>query len=262
MWVPILIVLIAIFFYSIQKRNYTQIPKKIWTYWGDSDEPPCLSSWKQFNPGYEVIVLTKKNYQGYVTIPPELRKEPLIPSILRVWALVEHGGVWMDATVFLNAPLEDWMFPKYGEFAGFYREAWSTLWKPKKEDEPPERLHPVIETWFMACNKRSLMLEKWKQELKEVARFSCVEQYMEDRKKMGVNIQRIPYPIENFLQVALQKVQQMDQYPMESILLQSSEKGPIQHMVEAKGDPEKSILHKRPIVYLSTEEYQILKNRL
>jgi mannosyltransferase OCH1-like enzyme len=58
-----------------KKDNYNLVPRKIWTYWDNSDNSGgvnklpkavklCMESWKKFNPDYEIVLLTKKNFQG------------------------------------------------------------------------------------------------------------------------------------------------------------------------------------------------------
>ena len=52
-----------------QKKIYNVVPKKIWTYWHNLDKIPkavklCMESCKKFNPDYEIVLMTKKNFQG------------------------------------------------------------------------------------------------------------------------------------------------------------------------------------------------------
>ena len=63
-----------------EKKKYNLEPKKIWTYWDNPNKIPktvqmCISSWAKYNPSYEIILLTKKNFKGYVTIPDEIRNK-------------------------------------------------------------------------------------------------------------------------------------------------------------------------------------------
>jgi mannosyltransferase OCH1-like enzyme len=65
-----------------------------------------------------VTLLTKKNFFGYVNIPVEITSHPnfndnttRLADLIRVYALAEHGGVWIDSSILLKAPLDDWLFP-------------------------------------------------------------------------------------------------------------------------------------------------------
>jgi len=241
----IFIILIVIIFIGMalafrERKNYNQAPKRIWTYWDREDRIPktvkmCMRGWAKWNPDYEIVLLTKKNYKGYVTIPNELTSHPnfndmpaRFADLVRVWALAEHGGIWIDSSIILKAPLDDWLFPKYAEFSGFYIDGMT-------------KTTPVIENWFFACNKGSPFVKKWRDEFSKIAQYSCVEQYVNSRIQMGVDIEKITIPIYLAMHVSAQKVLQLDQYPMESMMLRKAEEGPFRYLVDAKWDSEKAV---------------------
>jgi len=241
----IFIILIVIIFIGMalafrERKNYNQAPKRIWTYWDREDRIPktvkmCMRGWAKWNPDYEIVLLTKKNYKGYVTIPNELTSHPnfndmpaRFADLVRVWALAEHGGIWIDSSIILKAPLDDWLFPKYAEFSGFYINGMT-------------KTTPVIENWFFACNKGSPFVKKWRDEFSKIAQYSCVEQYVNSRIQMGVDIEKITIPIYLAMHVSAQKVLQLDQYPMESMILRKAEDGPFRYLVDAKWDSEKAV---------------------
>ena len=107
------------------------IPKIIWSYWEDgADSAPdvvkhCLESWKKLNPDYEVRVLDKHTIGTHVSSLSSIdlfRKDITVVNradIFRLALLSEHGGVWVDATLFCNTPLGDWLpdYTKSGFFA-------------------------------------------------------------------------------------------------------------------------------------------------
>ena len=241
----IFIILIVIIFIGMalafrERKNYNQAPKRIWTYWDREDRIPktvkmCMRGWAKWTPDYEIVLLTKKNYKGYVTIPNELTSHPnfndmpaRFADLVRVWALAEHGGIWIDSSIILKAPLDDWLFPKYAEFSGFYINGMT-------------KTTPVIENWFFACNKGSPFVKKWRDEFSKIAQYSCVEQYVNSRIQMGVDIEKITIPIYLAMHVSAQKVLQLDQYPMESMILRKAEDGPFRYLVDAKWDSEKAV---------------------
>ena len=266
----IFIILIVIIFIGMalafrERKNYNQAPKRIWTYWDREDRIPktvkmCMRGWAKWNPDYEIVLLTKKNYRGYVTIPEELTSHPnfndmpaRFADLVRVWVLAEHGGIWIDSSIILKAPLDDWLFPKYAEFSGFYIDGMT-------------KTTPVIENWFFACNKGSPFVKKWRDEFSKIAQYSCVEQYVTSRIQMGVDIEKITIPIYLAMHVSAQKVLQLDQYPIESMILRKAEDGPFRYLVDAKWDSEKAVRaacldpsYQTPILKLRGIERNILE---
>ena len=93
--------------------------KIIWQYWhqGVENAPEliktCLASVKSFCPDYEVKVLTFDTIKDYVTLPQRYYdllvqgkiKTAHFSDILRLYLLRKYGGVWIDATIMLTAPL-------------------------------------------------------------------------------------------------------------------------------------------------------------
>lgn len=92
----------------------------IWVAWWqglDAKTPPvitaCIDSIRRHAGGREVIVVTRDNYAQYADIDPVLvrrREEGTLTinafcNALRVKLLYEHGGVWLDSTLYLTADL-------------------------------------------------------------------------------------------------------------------------------------------------------------
>lgn len=91
------------------------VPKIIWMFWwqGNQHEIPlvdaCISSIEEQKPSEaELVILTKENLRKYCKIP-EILYEKLdsgiitlthFSDIVRVSVLAEHGGLWLDATVY------------------------------------------------------------------------------------------------------------------------------------------------------------------
>ena len=73
----------------------------------------CISSIRKYSK--EVILITKDNYFKYVDIPnyiiDKVNKGIIslthFSDILRVSLLYKYGGLWLDATVYLNKPFDD-----------------------------------------------------------------------------------------------------------------------------------------------------------
>lgn len=100
--------------------------KTIWMYWHDGFEnspaitQECLKSWKKWNHDYEVVELNNNNLKDYIDYPIAQPKSLAARSdIIRINLLKEHGGIWSDATVLCNRPLNEWlyMYDKQGFWA-------------------------------------------------------------------------------------------------------------------------------------------------
>lgn len=98
-------------------------PQIIWQYWESKDGsiPPlvqaCLNSVDKFKGNRKRIILNPDNVKDYVNIPEifwRMRKKGLIKTaffsdILRTCLLIQHGGIWMDATVLLTEELPEYI---------------------------------------------------------------------------------------------------------------------------------------------------------
>ena len=257
-----------------QKQNYNLVPKKIWTYWENPDNPSkglprvvklCMESWKKFNPDYEIVLLTKKNVKGYVTIPDEIRTHPhyndspqRFADLVRLYVLEEHGGIWIDASVLVKQSFDEWLFPKYGEFAGYYIGSYCI-----------DKKIPVIENWFLAANKGSKFIKLWKQEFLKIVDFKDIKSYLNSRKKMGVNFEKFRDPHYLAAYVAALKVIEVDKYPQDTLILRDSEDGPFKYLVDSKWYSDKGLSlacidkkYQTPLMKMRSDERRVLENGL
>jgi hypothetical protein len=222
--------------------DYGIQPKIIWTYWDNPDKIPktvkmCMEGWKKFNPDYEIILLTKSNYKKYVSIPDDITSDPnfsdnptRFADLVRVWTLAQNGGVWVDSSIVLKESLDKWLFPRPAEFSGFYIASFTK-----------DKLPPVIEKRFFACNKGSEFVRRWRDEFSLIAKYPSVEKYVESRKEMGVNYEGIGSPVYLAMHVAAQKILQLDKYPLDSLILRKAEDGPFKYLTENGWDSEKAL---------------------
>jgi hypothetical protein len=253
-----------------QKPNYNRVPRKIWTYWHYSDPVTtlpktikmCQESWRKWNPDYEITLLTRKNYHSYVNIPEEIANNPIFnedskrfEALVALYALAEHGGVWIDAATLLKEPLDNWLFPKYATLAGFY------------DDDSLSPLSAAPELWFLACNKGSRFLKLWRDEFAEIIRFQNIEQYIENRKKIGVDFSS-PKPIDTVHLLAAYKVLQLDKFPTDSFILKPKSTV-IQHLIKANGDSEKALKlacqnkkYQSPLLHFRAEDLKTLEAQI
>lgn len=193
----IVILIILIPFVNFMIKNKDNRVKKIWTYL-DKDKNPCMESWKKHYPDYEITVLNKKNFFKYINIPIEISHPNLkLTDLVRLFALDEFGGIWIDHSIVLKAPANS-----RKEFAGITKNG-------------------IIDKSFIVCNKNSPFIKKWKEEYLKLANYGTIEAYMDSCKinntmKILINNAK-NNPIDNAIIVAGQKV--LETYPKSELSL-------------------------------------------
>lgn len=238
-WITVLLIGICVWLYYKNREN-NRFPKIMWVFWDNPERIPktvtmCIESWKKYHPEYNIILLTKKNYNKYINIPHTIATHPhfndsmaRFSDLIRLYALAEHGGIWLDSSILLKGSIDDWLSGY--EFSGFYLDGFTQ----KKE-------YPVIESWFLACQKGSEFVRLWKEEFIKIAEYESVDKYIESRKKLGVDLQKINIPNYLAIHVSAQKILQIDRYPVDRLQLQKAEDGPYRYLVDAKWDSEKAL---------------------
>lgn len=97
-------------------------PLPVWAMWWDGEEnaPPCVklalqSQRKYFGrPEYDYHFLTKETYTQFARLDPAVLSRfeqgemslTHLSDVLRCELLRRHGGLWMDATVYMTGPLD------------------------------------------------------------------------------------------------------------------------------------------------------------
>ena len=98
-------------------------PRRIFTLWlqGEEQAPPlvraCLDSIRRY-AGAELVVLDERSLFDWIDLPADIvrkwkegkMKAAHFADICRVELLYRNGGLWMDATCFLDAPLPEWLW--------------------------------------------------------------------------------------------------------------------------------------------------------
>lgn len=102
------------------------IPKKIHYCWFGGKPLPeeakkCISSWKKYCPDYEIIEWNENNFDlesnAYVKEAYSAKKWAFVTDYVRLFAMYNYGGVYMDTDVELVGSLDD--FLKHQAFSGF-----------------------------------------------------------------------------------------------------------------------------------------------
>ena len=104
---------------SVNLRNYDEWKKRstpniIWWMWlqGEDNAPDickaCLRSLRRWHSDKKIITLNEDNIHEYITLPDYIndkyKKGIISPAhysdLIRLQLLIEHGGTWIDATLF------------------------------------------------------------------------------------------------------------------------------------------------------------------
>lgn len=132
--------------------------KTVWMLWlqGRATAPDlvkaCVSSWERMNPGWDVRLLDAQSARLYAPLVHELDLSRLtitaasLSDLIRLALLHEYGGVWADATLYCNRPLDSWL-PEVAA-SGFF--AFSR----------PGPTRPLA-SWFLAASPRNSLISKW-----------------------------------------------------------------------------------------------------
>ena len=103
------------------------IPKIIHYCWFGRNSKPklaekCIKSWKKYCPVYEIIEWNEDNFDIsscplYVRQAYEAKKWAFVTDYVRLWAMTQFGGIYMDTDVELVKPLDN--FLHHDAFSGF-----------------------------------------------------------------------------------------------------------------------------------------------
>jgi capsular polysaccharide synthesis protein len=132
--------------------------RTIWSCWlqGREAAPPlvkgCFSSWERENPGWDFRCLDADSIECYVNLKGivDLQSQSLtaasLSDIVRILLLHEFGGIWVDATLFCNRPLDEWLPNVMTE--GFFAFA----------EPDPDRL---LSSWFLSAVPGNYVVSNW-----------------------------------------------------------------------------------------------------
>jgi len=220
-------------FESPEKADKPTIPKKIWTFWDNTNLPDtvvkCIDSWRRYNPDYEITVLSKASIKEYL---PEKDIYKLkhattpqrISDFIRIHIIKKHGGFWLDASILLTESL-DWIRDiqqkdNY-ELVGYYIGGMTT-----------NNNYPIIENWFFAAIPNSEFISKWCETFLLINNYNNIGDYVNAMRK-GADLQNIDNPKYLTMHVAAQYVMQKYMTPKdikEKLYLMKAEDGPFKYL--------------------------------
>ncbi len=102
------------------------IPRKIHYCWFGGNPLPelaqkCIASWRKFCPDYEIIEWNESNFDinccDYVKEAYAAKKWAFVSDVVRLYVLVNYGGIYMDTDVEVIRPLDDIL--QYEAVSGF-----------------------------------------------------------------------------------------------------------------------------------------------
>ena len=141
--------------------------KIIWIYWhqGFNDSPylvkKCVDSWLRHNPTYTLKLLDRKSLKNYINmddIYSFYNEENIglaaISDIIRLRLLSKYGGVWVDATCFCMAPLDNWLSDELKKNSGFFC--------PTYRKNTSEK---IIDNWFLASKTNCQIVSKFERKI-------------------------------------------------------------------------------------------------
>ncbi|CAE7199368.1 RBCMT [Symbiodinium natans] len=149
---------------SDRPHNIEEFPRVIWSFWHDEHSVPAPvqlahASWKHFAPDYELRLLNGNNFKEYLApgepdvAPNSFHMMHLFADWLRVSLLAAFGGVWIDATFLLTAPL-DLLVNHTARISGMHLEA------------------ALFENYFLAAKPKDEIIEKWRDEAVQTGRMT------------------------------------------------------------------------------------------
>lgn len=98
------------------------IPKKIHYVWvGDKPKPElvlkCIASWKKYLPDYEIIEWGNNSIDmidnKYIREALVHKKWAFVSDVIRLYALYNHGGIYLDTDVVVNDSLNSFLTNKF-----------------------------------------------------------------------------------------------------------------------------------------------------
>ncbi|MCL6589053.1 MAG: glycosyl transferase [Firmicutes bacterium] len=138
-----------------------QIPKIIHWCWFGPKKPPrsikkYIANWQAYLPGYQIIRWDESNFDlqsnQYVKEAYEAGKYAFVSDYVRLWALKQMGGIYLDSDMEVVQPLD--RFLKDGMFLGYEPEGLiATCIIGAKPG------HPLILTWLKDYEQRRFRLE-------------------------------------------------------------------------------------------------------
>ena len=204
-----------------------EIARTIWSYWHDDVVPPvvarCMVNWQRLNPGYTVHMVSGSTLgQHLPDVPAGLHRlaAPKQSDWIRLALLARHGGIWLDASIFLTRSLDLVQQVHHahgGHFVGYHLDRYA--------DGSP---FPVVDSWFLAAAAGSPFIRDWLALFQGEIVEGDTDEYLQSLQRAGTHAayaQRIGSPSYHTVHVCAQQL--LQEHPERySLVLLRAEDGP------------------------------------
>lgn len=176
------------------------IPKIIHCVWlgrGEKNKRAklCIESWKRLLPDYEIIEWNEDNFDvncnNWCKESYKNKKYAFTSDYVRLWALYNYGGIYMDTDVEVYKPLDKFLDEK--GFTGF-----EAVNYPSTATLGAEKGNPVIKKmmeWYE--NHDFILYDDWRDYIKNERTSTCVQSNI--LSELGIDRKRNEIQhIENF----------------------------------------------------------------
>lgn len=154
---------------NIPNPSTTEVRKKapIFVCWwqGEENAPEivriCIASIRRNAHNHPVILVTRSNWNEWADIPSFILKKveskqitfTHFSDILRMALLARHGGLWLDATMFIASPISETIFSK--SYWTIHREVSNSITKGRwtgycQAGQPNALIHSFCRDFFYA----------------------------------------------------------------------------------------------------------------
>lgn len=210
--------------------------EQIFTFWQgpmNYDVQRSLESWKK-QLQLPITVLSRKDVpQNTVTKLLAQRSTQALSDWVRLWILSTRGGLWIDATFFINdgtqlrtliAQAERWD----SQLMGY--SSWGLQL---------DRRFPVVESWLLGAGMDSALVSNWLREF-ELASLMGFNPYRRFIELQGINAQKIYQVVGGeylTIHACLQAVLQRNPALVDTMCLSFAERGPFHLHIGCGWDP-------------------------
>ena len=165
----------------------------------------CMETWRKCCPDYKFIEWNEDNfdlnYNKFTKQSYEAKKYAFTSDVIRLWALYNYGGIYVDTDVMIYKPLDDFLNEK--AFTGF-----ESIGYPVCATMGAEKGNPIIKEMLDYYNDRDFEIKTNTVIMSEILEKHGIDRYKNE----------------------IQKTENITVYPQEYF---NSEKGYTQHLFSA-----------------------------
>lgn len=151
---------------DVGSREITGIPRTVYMFWENgwhrAKREAVLSylTWRDMNPGFRVMPLNGSQMEllsnRKMYIPDNVWQNTTVQGrsdVYRTLMVYKYGGIWADASLFCNVPVEEWLDLSADDLISFVR-------RNNLRQQSLYQIDPWITSWFLAAPKKSYVISK------------------------------------------------------------------------------------------------------